>query len=243
MLLTTRRQEVRFVFWPPRRPTGHRRIRMFDRQGYDIGTLVWMVCDTCRVGSINKISISDPPGACRRARPPLADHRPVPRGEAILPRHGEGDRHRVPRVRRGLRALRPAARLPATPARTPSAAPATSSPPLPAGVKCSGKACTGQDPEAMGCGGEFAKTVSRVTVGKALVEVRYSKTCQAAWARITQAAPGDTVQISVGGKGAQEGLVNADNDAYTPMTAVATQTGAKACATLRTGTTGCTAQQ
>ncbi|NUK70562.1 XRE family transcriptional regulator [Streptomyces lunaelactis] len=128
-------------------------------------------------------------------------------------------------------------------ARTPSAAPATSSPPLPAGVKCSGKACTGQDPEVMGCGGEFAKTVSRVTVGKALVEVRYSKTCQAAWARITQAAPGDTVQISVGGKGAQEGLVNADNDAYTPMTAVATQTGAKACATLRTGTTGCTAQQ
>ncbi|WP_175334366.1 hypothetical protein, partial [Streptomyces lunaelactis] len=58
MLLTTRRQEVRFVFWPPRRPTGHRRIRMFDRQGYDIGTLVWMVCDTCRVRSINKISIS-----------------------------------------------------------------------------------------------------------------------------------------------------------------------------------------
>ncbi|WP_217503976.1 hypothetical protein, partial [Streptomyces lunaelactis] len=99
MLLTTRRQEVRFVFWPPRRPTGHRRIRMFDRQGYDIGTLVWIVCDTCRVGSINKISISDPPGACRRARPPLADHRPVPRGEAILPRHGEGDRHRVPAVR------------------------------------------------------------------------------------------------------------------------------------------------
>lgn len=31
---------------------------MFDRDGYDIGRLVWVVCDTCRVGSINKISIS-----------------------------------------------------------------------------------------------------------------------------------------------------------------------------------------
>lgn len=31
---------------------------MFDREGYDIGTLVWMVCDDCRVGSINKISIT-----------------------------------------------------------------------------------------------------------------------------------------------------------------------------------------
>ncbi|MFI1398918.1 XRE family transcriptional regulator [Streptomyces sp. NPDC020681] len=128
-------------------------------------------------------------------------------------------------------------------AKSPSAAPSTSAPPLPAGVKCSGKACTGQDPEAMGCGGEFAKTVSSATVGKALVEVRYSKTCQSAWARITQAAPGDTVQISVGGKGAQKGLVNADNDAYTPMTAVAGPAEAKACATLTTGATGCTTPQ
>ncbi|MGW0555099.1 XRE family transcriptional regulator [Streptomyces sp. NPDC002926] len=128
-------------------------------------------------------------------------------------------------------------------AKTPSATPTTSSPPLPAGVKCSGDDCTGQDPEAMGCGGQFAKTVSSATVGKALVEVRYSKTCQAAWARITQAAPGDTVQITVGGKGAQNGLVNADKDAYTPMTAAAAPADVKACATLKTGTTGCTGQQ
>jgi hypothetical protein len=31
---------------------------MFDREGYDIGMLVWMVCDACRVGSINKISLT-----------------------------------------------------------------------------------------------------------------------------------------------------------------------------------------
>ncbi|MET7616444.1 DUF2690 domain-containing protein [Streptomyces sp. NPDC005408] len=128
-------------------------------------------------------------------------------------------------------------------AKSPSESPATSSPPLPAGVKCSGKDCTGQDPEAMGCGGALAKTVSSATVGNAFVEVRYSKTCQAAWARITRATPGDTVQISEGGKGAQNGLVNADNDAYTPMTAVTAPADAKACATLTTGVKGCTTPQ
>ncbi|MCX4818852.1 XRE family transcriptional regulator [Streptomyces sp. NBC_01142] len=127
--------------------------------------------------------------------------------------------------------------------KAPSATPTTSSPQLPAGVKCSGADCTGQDPETMGCGGEFAKTVSTATVGKAVVEVRYSKTCGAAWARLTQAAPGDTVQISVGGKGAQNGLVNVDKDAYTPMTAASAPADAKACATLKAGGKGCTTPQ
>ncbi|MGW3645540.1 GNAT family N-acetyltransferase [Streptomyces sp. NPDC000878] len=57
ILLITQRREVRFLYWPPRRPTGHRDLRMFDRDGYDVGRLVWVVCDACRVGSINKISI------------------------------------------------------------------------------------------------------------------------------------------------------------------------------------------
>ncbi|MFI9581067.1 XRE family transcriptional regulator [Streptomyces sp. NPDC052236] len=127
-----------------------------------------------------------------------------------------------------------------TVARTPSASPATSAPALPAGVKCGGAACTGKDPEAMGCGGEFAETVSRTYVGMALLELRYSKTCQAAWARVTLAAPGDTVQVSVGGKTAQSGLVNADNDAYTPMAAVTAPTEAKACVTRQMGAMGCT---
>lgn len=57
ILLTTRRSDVRFLYWPPEHPAGHRRIQMFDRDGYDMGMLVWKVCDTCRIGSINKISI------------------------------------------------------------------------------------------------------------------------------------------------------------------------------------------
>ncbi|MFC8075434.1 XRE family transcriptional regulator [Streptomyces sp. NPDC057307] len=128
-------------------------------------------------------------------------------------------------------------------AEPPSAKPTTSAPELPAGVKCAGDDCTGEDPELMGCGGEFAETATTATVGTAVVEVRYSKTCGVAWARITQAAPGDTVEIAADqGEGApQTGTVNADKDAYTPMVAVATATEAKACATLTTGVEGCTA--
>ncbi|MGW7077076.1 XRE family transcriptional regulator [Streptomyces sp. NPDC054871] len=121
----------------------------------------------------------------------------------------------------------------------PPASPSTSDKDLPEGVECSGKSCTGKDPETMGCGGELAATTTRATVGKAVVEVRYSKTCGAAWARITQAAPGDKVTIS--GDGAkQNGTVNADLDAYTPMVAVKDGASAEACATLKAGQTGCT---
>lgn len=60
ILLITRRDEIRFLYRPPQHPAGLRQIKMYDRQGYDVGQLVWMVCDECRVGSINKISIIDP---------------------------------------------------------------------------------------------------------------------------------------------------------------------------------------
>ncbi|MFJ8749841.1 DUF2690 domain-containing protein [Streptomyces sp. NPDC102441] len=123
-------------------------------------------------------------------------------------------------------------------AATPSADPRTSAAQLPAGVGCSGADCTGQDPEAMGCGGQFASTVAREAVGGGLVEVRYSETCGAAWARITQASAGDTVKIAAGSS-EQDGTVDADAEAYTPMAAVKKASGAKACATLVSGETGC----
>ncbi|MGW8487409.1 helix-turn-helix domain-containing protein [Streptomyces sp. NPDC055886] len=121
----------------------------------------------------------------------------------------------------------------------PSAAPTTAAPELPVGVECSGADCAGQDPEAMGCGGEFARTVANAVVGGSKVEVRYSKVCSAAWARLTEAAIGDTVQIT-GGAGPQNGEVMGDTDAYTPMVAVKKASDAKACATLTSGTKGCT---
>ncbi|GAA3953252.1 XRE family transcriptional regulator [Streptomyces marokkonensis] len=114
---------------------------------------------------------------------------------------------------------------------------------LPPGVKCSGDACTGKDPEIMGCGGDLVTTAATATVGTAAVEVRYSKTCGAAWARVTQAAQGDEVQVSAGGENQQTGTVTgaADTVAYTPMVAVKSAAVAKACVTLAAGQEGCTA--
>ncbi|MFH9576051.1 DUF2690 domain-containing protein [Streptomyces sp. NPDC017454] len=113
---------------------------------------------------------------------------------------------------------------------------------LPPGVKCSGDACTGKDPEIMGCGGDLVTTAATATVGTAAVEVRYSKTCGAAWARVTQAAQGDEVQVSAGGENQQTGKITgaADTVAYTPMVAVKSGAEAKACVTLTAGQQGCT---
>lgn len=41
-------REVQVRYSPPLRPTGYENLRVFDRDGYDIGRLVWVVCDTQR---------------------------------------------------------------------------------------------------------------------------------------------------------------------------------------------------
>ncbi|MEV4968531.1 DUF2690 domain-containing protein [Streptomyces sp. NPDC024062] len=122
----------------------------------------------------------------------------------------------------------------------PSAGAGTGAPRSPSVVGCGGAGCAGQDPETMGCGGRFADTVARATVGGALVEVRWSAACGAAWARITRASAGDTVRITAGSS-EQEGAVGAEAEAYTPMVAADQASDARACATLVSGATGCTA--
>jgi hypothetical protein len=113
---------------------------------------------------------------------------------------------------------------------------------LPAGVKCSGNSCTGKDAESMGCSGDLVTTAKSATVGTTVVEVRYSKTCGAAWGRITQATQGDEVVVTVG-KVKQSGSITAVGDAiaYTPMVAVKDAGDAVACVTLAAGRKGCTA--
>ncbi|WP_245169191.1 DUF2690 domain-containing protein [Streptomyces bikiniensis] len=112
-------------------------------------------------------------------------------------------------------------------------------------MKCSGADCAGRDPEAMGCGGPLAVTVARVRVGTVGVEVRHSAACSASWARITGAAPGDTVSVEVAGATERatvpEGADTAatETDAYTPMLAVAPRAAARACGTLADGTRAC----
>ncbi|MFI9342893.1 DUF2690 domain-containing protein [Streptomyces sp. NPDC052773] len=114
---------------------------------------------------------------------------------------------------------------------------------LPPGVKCSGDSCTGKDAESMGCSGDLVTTAQTATVGTTVVEVRYSRTCGAAWGRITQAAQGDKVEVSAG-KARENGSITVAGDtiAYTPMVAVKDAGEAIACATLATGRKGCTQQ-
>ncbi|MFJ9119910.1 DUF2690 domain-containing protein [Streptomyces sp. NPDC102394] len=124
-----------------------------------------------------------------------------------------------------------------------SPSPSVSSVDLPAGVKCAGASCAGKDAEAMGCTKDVAAvtTAKTATVGTTTVEVRYSKTCGAAWGRITAAAPGDAVQVTAGKAKQSDSITQAgDTIAYTPMVAVKDAGEAKACATLSSGLKGCT---
>ncbi|MFE1174681.1 helix-turn-helix domain-containing protein [Streptomyces sp. NPDC058773] len=110
---------------------------------------------------------------------------------------------------------------------------------MPAGVRCTGAGCVGKDPEEMGCGGTHAITPSRGRAGRAVIEVRYSKICHTAWARISRAAPGDQATLSAGGHSATA-RAERNGAAYTAMVEV-TGDPAKvsACGTTMTGVKGC----
>ncbi|MGW5045065.1 DUF2690 domain-containing protein [Streptomyces griseoluteus] len=122
----------------------------------------------------------------------------------------------------------------------PSSPAATDATALPPGVKCVGVGCTGKDAEAMGCSGDLVTTARTATVGAATLEVRYSRTCGAAWGRITGAAPGDRVRVMAGGETRRGDAVAGETYTYTPMVAVGRAGEAEACVTLASGRTGCT---
>ncbi|MEV7201134.1 helix-turn-helix domain-containing protein [Streptomyces griseoluteus] len=111
---------------------------------------------------------------------------------------------------------------------------------LPPGVKCVGVGCTGKDAEVMGCSGDLVTTAGTATVGAATLEVRCSRTCAAAWGRITGAAPGDRVRVTAGGETRRGDAVAGETYTYTPMVAVGRAGEAEACVTLASGRTGCT---
>lgn len=123
--------------------------------------------------------------------------------------------------------------------------PAPSAPARPDGVRCAGQECAGRDPESMGCSGELARTTESAVVGTRLVEVRYSKTCGAAWARITQAGPGDEITVSATGQDAADARrakvgSGDEGDTYTPMVVVEKPAEARACAVVAADVKGCT---
>ncbi|MFJ9826389.1 DUF2690 domain-containing protein [Streptomyces sp. NPDC101160] len=85
------------------------------------------------------------------------------------------------------------------------------------GCKLTG--CEGKDPKKMNCGAD-AVTVRTGSIPKDLViELRYSRACQAAWGRITFAEIGATVVVNNSDGAAQADVVHYDRDVYTPLIA------------------------
>ncbi|MEV0611947.1 DUF2690 domain-containing protein [Nonomuraea sp. NPDC050404] len=54
---------------------------------------------------------------------------------------------------------------------------------------CTGKRCNGLDPVVQGCAGD-ARTTYWLSTRSGLLERRYSRSCDASWARITGSSPG-----------------------------------------------------
>lgn len=131
-----------------------------------------------------------------------------------------------------------------SPSTSPSG-PSPSSDSLPEGVKCSGEQCAGKDPDAMGCGGEYATSTAEAYVGTAFVEVRVSSACKAAWARIIEADAGSSVTAVAevpGQEAVRERAEVTGTEAYTPMVVVDDLDAVRACAELPSGVEGCTAE-
>jgi hypothetical protein len=127
------------------------------------------------------------------------------------------------------------------PSPPPPASPSTDPLLLPTDAKCAGATCAGGDPQAMGCAEGAAETVSSAAVGTARVELRYSRTCGAVWARVSLAVPGDSVRLAPRTGPELSSAVDAGGEAYTPMAVAQDPAGARACARLATGESGCTA--
>jgi len=113
--------------------------------------------------------------------------------------------------------------------------------------RCRGQLCAGADPQIANCGYD-ARTVTGRTLsgdtGPLLnVQLRYSPACQAAWAKVADGRPGDTVSIQTAAGQQQSSVIHYGIDGYTPMinvtasesvTACATDAGARVCTTTQT---------
>jgi transcriptional regulator with XRE-family HTH domain len=102
----------------------------------------------------------------------------------------------------------------------------TASPPPPTYVPgCTGPECDGEDPIAMGCGGQSMVTsaAERTLPGGRRVELRYGKVCHAVWARGSRLRIGDRIEVTRPGARpkAVQASDRADTLGYlaTPMTA------------------------
>lgn len=85
-------------------------------------------------------------------------------------------------------------------------------------ASCRGRSCTGKNPQTTGCEKD-ARTIDRVRPGGGgpRVELRYSPTCRAAWARIQKANPSWDFKIEGRGGPRHTGHASLRYRVYTKM--------------------------
>ncbi|MFE5582238.1 DUF2690 domain-containing protein [Kitasatospora sp. NPDC056531] len=114
----------------------------------------------------------------------------------------------------GLRATRHHGQASAADAPTPPAVP--SAMPVPSEPVCQAVGCAHKDPKSTGCGKD-ARTLQTQVIGKVVVYLRYSQTCQAAWAAITEGEPKDYAVITDSTGESETALIHWGYDNYSLM--------------------------
>ncbi|MGA5823956.1 DUF2690 domain-containing protein [Kitasatospora sp. NPDC094028] len=87
---------------------------------------------------------------------------------------------------------------------------------IPATPDCRAVGCAHKDPKYTGCGKD-ARTLQTQVVGKVVVYLRYSRTCQAAWAAITEGEPKDSATITGTNGDSETALIHYGYDNYSAM--------------------------
>lgn len=84
---------------------------------------------------------------------------------------------------------------------------------------CDGAGCNGKDPIAMGCASDaYTPSGAYINTPEGHTELRYSPSCHANWARITNSSPGSWFYVqNYNGDSQQYYVPSGYNNAYTDM--------------------------
>ncbi|MGW3228850.1 DUF2690 domain-containing protein [Kitasatospora sp. NPDC001095] len=104
----------------------------------------------------------------------------------------------------------------ASAAAEPAVSPAATAATAKSDPACQGVGCAHKDPKTTGCGKD-ARTLQTQVIGKVVVYLRYSQTCRAAWAAITEGQPKDYATITDGNGDSETALIHWGYDNYSPM--------------------------
>ncbi|MGP3999496.1 DUF2690 domain-containing protein [Streptomyces sp. 8N706] len=97
-----------------------------------------------------------------------------------------------------------------------------------ASPECLGGGCQGRDGDEFGCGPDAQVLAERAEPIR--LQLKYSPTCQAAWAKILDGEKGDRVTVSSAGGKSVEAVIAYGHDNYTKMVSAEGQFALTACA-------------